>query len=269
MTMKKRSWILLMTAALAIQACTGWGQGQRAKIDLPAHAAATAPRRDAPVVIVGAGLCGLTLAHELKKAGIDALLVEATPRIGGRVQTIQFSDGATAEAHMEEYFERSPAVMLLRELGLPLIEDVAHSSVRIDGKIYPYRGDGQRDEYLAGIFDAKERAAFLQWTEKAWKLYTKLHASHYEGKPLPRELQDLMRISFADFVARDRLPRKVSEWIRVTVWSPRWPSSGMRSPRSTGSTKCASSWIRRTDSAKRITTWPAAIRASSRRSPPA
>jgi monoamine oxidase len=26
-----------------------------------------------------------------------------------------------------------------------------------------------------------------------------------------------MRISFADFVARDRLPRKVSEWIRVTV----------------------------------------------------
>jgi monoamine oxidase len=82
MTMKKRSWILLMAAALAIQACTGWGQGQRAKIDLPAHAAATAPRRDAPVVIVGAGLCGLTLAHELKKAGIDALLVEATPRIG-------------------------------------------------------------------------------------------------------------------------------------------------------------------------------------------
>lgn len=217
MTMKKRSWILLMAAALAIQACTGWGQGQRAKIDLPAHAAATAPRRDAPVVIVGAGLCGLTLAHELKKAGIDALLVEATPRIGGRVQTIQFSDGATAEAHMEEYFERSPAVMLLRELGLPLIEDVAHSSVRIDGKIYPYRGDGQRDEYLAGIFDAKERAPFLRWTEKAWKLYTKLHASHYEGKPLPRELQDLMRISFADFVARDRLPRKVSEWIRVTV----------------------------------------------------
>lgn len=99
MTMKKRSWILLMAAALAIQACTGWGQGQRAKIDLPAHAAATAPRRDAPVVIVGAGLCGLTLAHELKKAGIDALLVEATPRIGGRVQTIHVSDGATAEAH--------------------------------------------------------------------------------------------------------------------------------------------------------------------------
>lgn len=55
MTIKKRSWILLMAAALAIQACTGWGQGQRAKINLPAHAAATAPRRDAPVVIVGAG----------------------------------------------------------------------------------------------------------------------------------------------------------------------------------------------------------------------
>ena len=51
------------------------------------------------------------------------------------------------------------------------------------------------------MFDAKERAAFLRWNEKAWKLYTKLHASHYEGKPLPPELAELIQISFEDFVA--------------------------------------------------------------------
>ncbi|AKJ01415.1 monoamine oxidase [Archangium gephyra] len=211
-----KSWLRfswLMTMALALQACAGWSQRTH-------PCAATHPAyqgREAPVVIVGAGLTGLTLAYELKKAGIDALLVEAAPRIGGRVQTIHFPDGATAEAHMEEYFERSPAVKLLKELELELNTDVPHSSVRIDGRIHPYPEDGGIDKYLEGLFDETERTAFLQWNEKAWRLYEQLHASHYAGKPLPPELAGLMRLSFAEFVARDQLPRKVSEWIRVTV----------------------------------------------------
>jgi len=182
----------------------------------PATAAATI-RTDAPVVIVGAGLSGLTVAYELKKAGIDALLLESSPRVGGRIQTVTFPDGATAEGHMEEYFARSPAYALLKELGLPLIDDVAHSTVRIDGKIYPYQGDGDRDTYLAGIFDADERAAFLRWNDKAWKLYEELHASHSSGKPLPPDLVALTKVSFKAWIDADNLPHKVSEWIRVTV----------------------------------------------------
>lgn len=193
----------------------------------PAAAPATSPaaartiRTDAPVVIVGAGLSGLTVAYELKKAGIDALLLESAPRVGGRIQTVTFTDGATAEGHMEEYFARSPAYPLLLELGFKapdtLIEDVAHSTVRIDGKIYPYQGEGDRDTYLAGIFDADERAAFLRWNDKAWKLYGELHASHSSGTPLPPELVALTKMSFQSFVEGDNLPHKVSEWIRVTV----------------------------------------------------
>ena len=183
----------------------------------PPEAAAGAVRDEAPVCIVGAGLTGLTLAYELKKAGVDSLLLEAAPRVGGRIQTVAFENGSTVEAHMEEYFERSPAVSLLRELGLPLVEDVAHSTVRIDGQIFPYRGEGDRDTYLTGIFDAEEREAFLRWNAKAWDLYTKLHESHYAGRPLPPELVELTRVSFADFVAADGLPHRVREWIRVTV----------------------------------------------------
>ena len=41
----------------------------------------------APVVIVGAGIAGLTCAVYLKQAGIDALLLEADDKVGGRVQT--------------------------------------------------------------------------------------------------------------------------------------------------------------------------------------
>jgi monoamine oxidase len=118
---------------------------------------------------------------------------------------------------MEEYFEHNPAYQLLKELNLPLAEDVAHSTVRIGGKIYPYRGEGDRDEYLRGIFSEKEIAAFRKWNDKTWALYEKLHASHFSDKPLPPELVALTKISLARFIAKERLPKKVAEWIRVTV----------------------------------------------------
>ena len=213
MSMKWPAFSRLLVAIVVVLGVLGCASSRPASPEVAAGAA----RDDAPVCIVGAGLTGLTLAYELKKAGIDSLLLEAAPRVGGRIQTVAFADGATAEAHMEEYFERSPAVALLRELGLPLVEDVAHSTVRIDGEIHPYQGEGDRDTYLAGLFDAAEREAFLRWNAKAWDLYTKLHESHYAGKPLPPELVELMGVSFADFVAADRLPHRVSEWIRVTV----------------------------------------------------
>ncbi|MFY0574925.1 FAD-dependent oxidoreductase [Cystobacter fuscus] len=84
------------------------------------------------------------------------------------------------------------------------------------GRSTPTR-ERARDTYLAGIFNEEERAAFLQWNTKAWNLYSQLHASHEAGTPLSPELDALMHISFAEFIARDGLPHKVSEWIRVTL----------------------------------------------------
>jgi monoamine oxidase len=41
------------------------------------------------VIIIGAGLSGLTAAYELKKAGIQALILEARNRLGGRIFSLQ------------------------------------------------------------------------------------------------------------------------------------------------------------------------------------
>jgi monoamine oxidase len=51
------------------------------------------------VVIVGAGLAGLTAAYELKKAGIRASIIEGSPRVGGRCwsERSAFADGQVAE----------------------------------------------------------------------------------------------------------------------------------------------------------------------------
>lgn len=41
-----------------------------------------------PIIIMGAGLTGLTAAWLLKKQGIKALILEARERVGGRIETI-------------------------------------------------------------------------------------------------------------------------------------------------------------------------------------
>jgi monoamine oxidase len=175
------------------------------------------PRSTAPVVVVGAGLTGLTTAYELRKAGVDVLLLEAAPRAGGRIQTVSFPDGTHVEAHMEEYWERSPAYPLLKELKLPLEEDVAHSTLRIAGRTYPYQGEGDRDTYLRGIFTEPEREALLRWNATAWEIYGRLEKLHGGHGPLPADLLELQKISLAEWVRGSGLPEKVAEWIRVTV----------------------------------------------------
>src|SRR5262249_9751603 len=52
------------------------------------------------VIVIGAGLAGLSAAYELKKAGHDVTILEARTRAGGRVYTLRepFSGGLYAEA---------------------------------------------------------------------------------------------------------------------------------------------------------------------------
>lgn len=56
-----------------------------------------APKR---VIIIGAGLAGLSAAYELTQAGHDVTVLEARTRPGGRVHTLRdpFADGLYAEA---------------------------------------------------------------------------------------------------------------------------------------------------------------------------
>lgn len=77
------------------------------------------------IIIIGAGLTGLTTAYLLKKAGIKATILEARPRIGGRIHTrykegeAAFELGATWLGRKHQYINA-----LLQELGLPIHEQV-------------------------------------------------------------------------------------------------------------------------------------------------
>jgi monoamine oxidase len=85
----------------------------------PAARAAAAPR----IVVVGAGLAGLTAAYRLKQAGYTAAVHEASDRVGGRCWTIRgaFADGQIAE-HGGELIDQGHAAIrqLAQQLGLRL-----------------------------------------------------------------------------------------------------------------------------------------------------
>jgi oxygen-dependent protoporphyrinogen oxidase len=72
------------------------------------------------VVVVGGGISGLTAAYELSRRHIPFLLLEASPRFGGLIQT-EAIDGFVIDAGPETILTQKPAgVDLCRELGLPL-----------------------------------------------------------------------------------------------------------------------------------------------------
>jgi monoamine oxidase len=49
------------------------------------------------VLVVGAGLAGLTAARDLKAAGRSVLVLEARDRVGGRVVNRDIGDGKVVE----------------------------------------------------------------------------------------------------------------------------------------------------------------------------
>ena len=75
------------------------------------------------IVIIGAGLAGLSAAYELSSAGHDVTLLEARTRPGGRVFTVrgQFADGLYAEAGATNVFDvHQWTIKYAKLLGVPL-----------------------------------------------------------------------------------------------------------------------------------------------------
>ena len=120
---------------------------------LPIGLTASGQKTTKKVIVLGAGLAGLTAAWELVQAGHEVIVVEARNRTGGRVLTLRegFTSGLTAEAggmsFNDNYFNLFRYVKLFNipyeSLSAPVIRNPGGSTVyHLRGKrIVPVNGE--------------------------------------------------------------------------------------------------------------------------------
>ena len=88
-------------------------------------------RHGARIVIVGAGLAGLTCAYRLRQHGVHADVFEArTDRLGGRCWTVRIFENGQVGEHGGEFIDTRHVhtLRIVKELGLTLEDREAHAT---------------------------------------------------------------------------------------------------------------------------------------------
>jgi monoamine oxidase len=146
------------------------------------------------IVVVGAGLAGLTCAYRLRQAGYNVDLHEASGRAGGRCWTIRgaFAEGQIAE-HGGEFIDTGHDAMrgLVRELGFRLddLPRAEQSGTEVLGFF-----DGHPYTYAAMAADFK-----VAWpTLKRDVADADYPTTYYQSTPRGRELDAMSIIDYLD-----------------------------------------------------------------------
>jgi monoamine oxidase len=153
------------------------------------------------IVVVGAGLSGLVIAHRLVQRGHDVLVIEATARPGGRIRTIRgWPDGLHVEAGATHVLADPDLVQLLGELGVtsgPPVKRTPLSRVVIaDGERRVYRPDEEiprRSRYT-------EQLGFGELLEKYFAVARKIDDRMLRSMQWSGEVAALDRVSAAEYV---------------------------------------------------------------------
>ncbi len=139
-----------------------------------ARAFSAAPASEKKVLIVGAGLAGLSCAYELKRAGFDVTLLEARTRPGGRVRTYRdpFADGLYAEMGAE-YVDSSDRNVrqFCKEFGFTILTAKLYDGIYLRGRRFAmsnFKNNGLKLPYDGvdpGKLFANERRYIQPWLD--------------------------------------------------------------------------------------------------------
>ncbi len=146
------------------------------------------------VVVLGAGLAGLSAARDLAAAGTDVVVLEARDRAGGRVEQVALDDGRLVQLGGEVVGDIHTAYLgLAAELGLTMIP----SYIEEPGVITRQRPDRVDLGEWPGWFDAADIAAYERVERDFDRIVASIDLEHAFNHP---DLERLDRLSVGDWL---------------------------------------------------------------------
>jgi monoamine oxidase len=132
----------------ALDACATPGAATPRPPALPGAA------RDADVLVVGAGIAGLTTAWRLRQRGVRVRVADAQPRVGGRMLSLRghFPDAQVAELGGELIDTDHVRIRAMaRELGIEL-DDLAQDDARLSRDVWHFGGAARSEAEVVAAF---------------------------------------------------------------------------------------------------------------------
>jgi monoamine oxidase len=176
------------------------------------------------VVVIGAGLAGLSAAYQLTQAGHDVTILEARTRAGGRVHTLRepFADGLHAEAgamfipdshdltmHYVRLF-RLPLVPIPFERRLPVFylqgrrvnpseQDKTNWPLNLTPEEKRLGLTGMTEKYVISVLKEMGDAKHPDWPPEELKKYDRLtYAEFLKSQGASKDAIRLLRLNDAD-----------------------------------------------------------------------
>jgi monoamine oxidase len=166
------------------------------------------------VIIIGAGLGGVSCAYELQNAGIDITVLEARSRPGGRVRTYRdpFADNLYAEMGAE-YVDSSDeyARKYCKEFGLDILPAKLYDGIYVRGKKYDmadfktFKQQLPYDGTVGGKLFGQEFEYVRHWVEKI-----------KDPNDIPSDVMKLDRMSAAQLLRKEGAPKDIIELYTYT-----------------------------------------------------
>lgn len=214
-----------MAATLAVSAKQRGGTGLfpvdkkgGAKEDKNGEGSAGESLGRSSVLIVGAGIAGLTAAYRLQQAGVQADVVEAGRRVGGRLRSLRNVAGNPGVVEMGGEFidTRHTAVRsLANELGLELA-DLRLADTGLDPEVLFFQGHRVSQQQIIEEFSPlAERIAddlqslgnrnisYHEPCEAAVQLDRLSIAEYVATMPISPVLEQLLRVAYITEFGRD------------------------------------------------------------------
>ena len=166
-------------------------------------------RSDSKVLIVGAGIAGLTAAYRLQQAGVPVDVVEANARVGGRLVSLSRlpSYSGLVELGGEFIDSRHTAVRsLAAELGLEMA-DLRAADAGLEPEILYFQGQRVRHEQVA--------AEFTPLAQQIAQDLEKLGQRDITYQNPSADAVRLDRLSLADYLAAAPVSPLIEQLVRV------------------------------------------------------